>query len=95
MKIDLHIERLVLDGLPPGTVGGRELRIAIQNELTRLLGERGLSNELRSGAAAASLRGGSVDVSPGIRPGAMGKGIARAIHEGIGENARDGKGERS
>ena len=56
MKIHLHIERLVLDGVAVDQP--RVLRTAMEQELAGRLKEGGLSPELRSGGAVPSVRGG-------------------------------------
>jgi hypothetical protein len=81
MNIELHIERLVLDGLP-AEGSSAALREAIQMELARLLRSRGLSHELRGGIAVPRVRGGTVGIEH--QPAKLGQSIARAVHEGIG-----------
>lgn len=84
MKINLHIERLVLDGLPLSSVEGPQLRRAVQAELSRLLTSGGLSQELRSGGAVPHISAGVVHVARNNSPGKLGTQIARALHQGIG-----------
>ena len=84
MKIDLHIERLVLDGLPVGSVQGPAIRAAIQTELTRLLGTHGLSGELRSGVALPQVKGGSLNLKTSLKSANLGRGIAQAVFTGVG-----------
>lgn len=81
MNIELHIERLVLDGLP-AEGSSAALREAIQMELARLLRSHGLSHELTGGIAVPRVRGGAVSVEH--QPTKLGQTIARAVHEGIG-----------
>jgi len=84
MKIDLHIERLVLDGLPAGSAQGPAIRAAVQTELARLLGTHGLSAELRSGVALPQIRGGSLDLKTNLKPANLGRAIAQAVFTGVG-----------
>ena len=51
MNIHVHIERLVLDGLPVAPGRGDLVREAVEAELTRLLAEGGLVPGLTSGGA--------------------------------------------
>ena len=83
MTIHVHIERLVLDSAaaPHETQG---LRRGLQQELTTLLREGGLSDELRQGAAVPAVRGGSIDPPPHRTPSPLGSRIARAVYDGIG-----------
>ncbi|MGV9264244.1 hypothetical protein ACWDRR_06215 [Kitasatospora sp. NPDC003701] len=77
MRIELHIERLVLDGVgaDPG-----ELGTALHAELTRLLAAApaGAWGESRSvpGLAAPQARGGH-------RPAALGAAVARSVHSAL------------
>jgi hypothetical protein len=84
MKIDLHIERLVLDGLPVDSAQGPAIRAAIQTELTQLLSTHGLSGELRSGVAVPQVRGGTLDLKASQKSANLGRGIAQAVFTGVG-----------
>lgn len=84
MRINVHIERLVLDGLPVTTLQGPQVRRAVEGELARLLASSGLSESLRRGAALPRVMAGSLSVTRESHPTGLGKGIARAVHEGIG-----------
>ncbi len=66
MKIHLHIERLVLDGVAVDQP--RILREALAQELTSRLTEGGLSPELRPGGALPYLRGGAIELGQGSEP---------------------------
>ena len=44
MNIRLHIERLILDGLPVNSVQSPQVKAAVEAELTRLLTADGLHN---------------------------------------------------
>ena len=84
MKITLHIERLILDGLPVGRSQGHMVRSAVERELTHILADRCLSRELRTGGAIPALRGGNIRVDRRSQPVTVGKQIAGAVHRGIG-----------
>ena len=83
MKINLHIEKLVLDGIAVDRTQGSKLRAAVEQELTRLLAHDGLSAQLSTGGAIPQLRGGNIKLRKGSPPGSMGVNIAHAVHEGI------------
>jgi len=83
MRINLHIERLVLDGLPIERTQGSKIRAAVEQELTRLLASGGLSSQLRTGGAIPLLRGRNIKLRKGASPAGVGAKIARAVHEGI------------
>jgi hypothetical protein len=84
MKVNVHIERLVLDGLPITSAQGPRVRHAVERELTRLLGVGGLSGELRAGGAVPSVRAGGFEVARENHPTGIGRQIARAVYGGIG-----------
>ena len=84
MKIHLHIDRLILEGLPVNSRQGPQIGSAIQEELTRLLEAHGLSGGLRRGISVPRMRVGTLQVSAESQPGKLGTGIARAVHEGLG-----------
>lgn len=83
MTIRIHIERLVLDGMPVQRHEGPLVQRAAERELARLLTEGGLSAELASGGAYPEVRAGSMNMN-GNNPREIGKGIARAVYGGIG-----------
>ena len=82
MKIHLHIERLVLEGVPVDQP--RVLRAAVEQELTGRLKHGGLSQKLRSGGALPSVRGGAIELGHGAGPVRLGTQIAGAVYSGIG-----------
>jgi hypothetical protein len=83
MTIRIHIERLVLDGMPVQRHEGPLVQQAAETELARLLMEGGLSAELASGGAYPEVRAGDMNTI-GTNPREIGKGIARAVYGGIG-----------
>jgi hypothetical protein len=85
MSVRIHIERLVVDGLPLTAADGPRLRAAVAAELTRLVTEGGLSPEVMSGGRMRSVAGGGLRVADGGGAGAVGTGIARAVYGGIGQ----------
>jgi hypothetical protein len=89
MKINLHIERLILEGLPVTSLQGAQVRASVEKELTRLLAAHGLSHELRGGIAVPSVRGGAIKIGKDNQPARLGQSIARAVHEGIGNPTRE------
>jgi len=84
MKINLHIERLVLEALPLERYQGAAVGAALEAELTRLLLADGLAAELRSGAAMPSVRAGAINITNDTNVTQLGSQIARAVHGGIG-----------
>ena len=83
MKIVVHIERVVLDGvaLPGGE--RRALWASLQTELERMLAAGTGMNQLRHGHALASVRGGDIRVRTGMNSKVIGKEIAGAVYGGL------------
>ncbi len=55
MNINLHIERLILDGLPVEARDSALVRAAVESELSRLLSERGIPSDLQTEANQARI----------------------------------------
>jgi hypothetical protein len=88
MKLDLHIERLVIDGSPLGPGQEGVLERAVAEELRGLLLAGGIDGlgelgGLAEGGARPTLAGGSVDWRPASGAGGLGRAIARAAHDGL------------
>jgi hypothetical protein len=83
MTIRVHIDRLVLEGMPVRSHEGPAVQKAVEKELTRLLAEGGLSADLASGGAYPEVPALNLTTS-GSSPKEIGKGIARAVYGGIG-----------
>jgi hypothetical protein len=86
MKINVHIERLILEGLPVTNSHGPQVKGAIEQELARLLKAHGLSHEIRTSVAVSQVRGGSIQLTNENETAKLGQGIAQAVHEGIGDS---------
>jgi hypothetical protein len=85
MNINLHIDRLVLDGLPIDHQDGPRVKAAIEVELSRLLSANGLANSLLAGGATPSVPAPGIQMSSDGNPARLGRKIARAIYGGIGK----------
>lgn len=84
MNINLHIERLVLDGLPLEQREGPHLQAAVEQELTRLLVGGRLATQINSGGPLTSVKGGSIHLAEGVGPTGLGEQIAAAVYGGLG-----------
>jgi len=84
-SVHLHIERLILDGLPVTTARGALVQAAVESEIPRLLGADGLSASLRLGGALPSVAGGSIQLSSNPGPVDLGKQIATAVSGALGQ----------
>lgn len=92
MNIELHIERLILDGLPIEPRERAQAQAAVEAELTRLLTTGGLNAGLLAGGALPSLRADAIQLTNENNAGRLGEQIAQAVYGGIGaEQAQSGK----
>jgi hypothetical protein len=78
MKINLHIERMVLDGLPVSQRDGVAMEHALRQELVQVLGTASFSQ----GQTMATLRGIDMTVAKSDAK-TIGAQIARSIHGGL------------
>jgi hypothetical protein len=85
MNINLHIERLVLDGLPVERNQASSIQTAVEAELTRLLSENGLAADLQSGGMLSNIHANGIQLA-GSNPVNMGTQIAQSVYGGIGND---------
>jgi hypothetical protein len=78
MKINLHIENLVLDGLPLARRDGPAVQAAVQQELARLLAD----GHFVGSQSLAAARGPQINLT-GADPHGAGRQIAGSVFEGI------------
>ena len=83
MNIRLHIDHLIVDGLPIDRAQGPAIQAAVEAELSRLLTVRGFSADLQAGGAIPSLRATAIQLSSGDSPAQLGTQIAQSIHGGM------------
>ncbi|MBX3057993.1 MAG: hypothetical protein KF770_16120 [Anaerolineae bacterium] len=84
MDVNLHIERLVLDGI---TLSAREravLGTAVSDELTRLINEGGLPANLPASGIVPSIPAGAIQLDNDNNPARLGQQIAQAVFGGNG-----------
>ena len=84
MKIQVHIERLILDGLPLEKWQGPLVQAAVERELTRLLTAHGLAHELQSGGAVPQVRANGLQLANATHPTRLGQQIAQSVYSGLG-----------
>jgi hypothetical protein len=85
VNINLHIERLVLDGVSVEPHQQPMLKATIETELGRLLAQNGIAPDLQSGDAINTIRTDSIDVGEKNEPSHLGRQIARSVYGGIGK----------
>lgn len=86
MNINLHIERLILDGLTVEAGQKVLLQAAIEAELTRLLSARGVSPDLQAGGAQPYVRADAIQLAAESNPTQLGLQIARSVHGSISKS---------
>lgn len=84
VAIQVHIERLILDGIAVPYGQRPQLQAALEAELGRLLAEGGLASGLTQGGAAPAVAGGNIQLTQGNEPGVLGRQIAQAAYGAIG-----------
>jgi hypothetical protein len=87
MSINLHIERLILEGLPASDTQRPLIGAAVETELVRLLATGGLGPSLQSSALWPSLPANAIQLIVN-EPAQVGQQIAQAIFKGIGPEQR-------
>ncbi|HEY9695885.1 MAG TPA: hypothetical protein V6D10_01245 [Trichocoleus sp.] len=85
MNINLHIDRLILDGLPIPHSQRPLLQAAVEAELTRLLTVNGLSHHLTNGIAIPQISTSDLQLTPNSSPAQIGQQIAQSVYGGIGQ----------
>jgi hypothetical protein len=85
MNINIHIERLILDGLPIAHNQGPLVQAAVEAELAQLLAADGLGPSLQAGGALYRIPAGSIQLASDGNPNTLGQQIARAVYGGIGK----------
>lgn len=83
MKINLHIERVVLEGVSIKPHQQRPLKAAMESELTRLLSAETVGSGLQSITSNRAVAGDTISVSNNAKPRILGEQIAGAVHRGI------------
>jgi hypothetical protein len=84
MNIEIHIERLVLEGIDIPHADRPALQAAIATELARLMAEGGIGEGLRGGGAVPSLAARPIAIAPGGAPAQIGTSIARSVYGELG-----------
>lgn len=84
-SLRLHIERLVLDGLPIQRSQGAVFQSALESELARLLTERGVPPALSQGGALARIDGGAFHLAPESKAQTTATQVAQAVYGGLSQ----------
>jgi hypothetical protein len=84
LNVNLHIERLVLEGIDVEPAQGPILQAALEAELGRLIAEGGVG-ALATGGAVPSVKAEGFQMSGDGNPSQLGRQIAGAVYGGIGK----------
>lgn len=84
MDIRVHIERLVIEGLPVPPSQRPLIQAALEAELADKLAASGPEPGLLAGGTIPRLAAGAIHLSPQPGAAALGRQIAGAIHTGLG-----------
>jgi hypothetical protein len=84
MKMNIHIDRLVLDGLSVPYHLQPELQGAVETELARLFTDKVPANDLfTDGGAVSCVVGNKIPGVDESNAAHLGQQIARAVYEGV------------
>lgn len=76
-RIEVHIDRLVLDGVPPHQA--RAVAEAVARALSQSLAERGLGASILAGPSIAHIDAGSLALAPSAPPAQAGSRIGHTV----------------
>jgi hypothetical protein len=85
MKIILHIERLVIEGIPLSSREATRSGAEMSAEVTRLLAAEPVPSRLQIGGAMPHLAAPILTLGRDNVPEMIGKQIAQAVHRGLAE----------
>ncbi len=83
MNINLHIERLVLDGISVEPHQRAELKAAVETELSQQFIENGISGNIQENSDANLIRGGMILLEGSNHLPNLGLQIGKAVYRGI------------
>lgn len=83
MMVNIHIERLVLDGLTIPYHQQERFQAAVETELGRLFSTNNLPNVIMQSKAVSHLSTGDIQLNNKKDPTHLGQQIAQAVYEGL------------
>jgi hypothetical protein len=81
MNINVHVELLILDGLPVSTSQASLVQAALETELMRLFAEQGLRSS--SAGVVPHVAAGSIQLTEHSKPAQLGSQIAQTLHSSL------------
>ena len=88
-EIEIHIDKLVLDGYPPLDV--KVLKRIIQEELAALATEQGALDQLAHSQRIRRVQGGELSFHPPQKTAETGAGIAKGIMQALKSPTSNGE----
>lgn len=80
MIVRIHIDRLILDGLPVDRLAAPRVRAAVEAELTRMFA----AGDWRpTGGAVPAIAAAPIAVASDARPNQIGTAVAQSVHGGL------------
>jgi len=83
MNVRVHIDRLILEGVPVDSARRPDLKAAVEAEIARLVAEQGIAPELAAQGSRAESRGSTIRPASDARAEQWGRQIGRAVYEGF------------
>lgn len=83
MRINLHIDRLVLHGIELNRDQRSGLRLAVEDEVRQRLGDNGAMENLREADSRSTVRAGEIRNEETTTPENLGNQIGAAVVKGI------------
>jgi len=83
MNINLHIERVVLDGLHVEDGQQDILQATIRDELLSLIKDQGFGREILAGGARPLLAANGIQLETGYSSVQLGRHIAQSVYGGL------------
>jgi hypothetical protein len=83
VRINLHIERLVLEGFSLSAHQGATVQAAVQTELARLFVQNEASAASLASAAVPNVRAAPMRMTGGEKPSGLGTAIAQSVYGAI------------
>jgi hypothetical protein len=81
--VSLHIERLVIEGVPLGPGQASRMQAAVERELARLIAANGLSPGIITVGALPFIGVGGIQLSSALNAQRLGGQIAQAVYSGL------------
>lgn len=85
MNINIHIERLVIDGFSVEPHQRADLKASVEAALSQQLVSQGIGSTMQSNNNCKSVKGGSISIENISTPASLGHQIGNAVYMGIGK----------